>query len=206
MRRDLVRKETPDDCWRKGLFLSPPRKTQRLTKISPPQLQVRFAPDCALTQVHTDYSRLLYEEEQASFWYTKQEYALMKRSSSFTIRLMTELQQRGASPSKYLEQEDEEMCTRGLEAKTRSGARRRRQNIVTAIDAVLMEQERQRQVGSINDIYNLAHIYKDATASCSMDAWLAAQKDAKAVEDDFVKLLSSTIPVSQLPSHTPLMV
>jgi hypothetical protein len=183
MRPDLVRKEIPDDGWRKGLFLSPPRKTPRRIQSAPSvRIGVRFAPESSLTQEFIDCSRPLCEEERVALWYSKEEYALMKRSSSFTVRLMMELQRDVRS---FYGEEDQELCSRGLESKTRGGARRRRQNIMSAIDAVLLEQERQWEMGVFNDVYSLARVYREATAQCSMEAWLVAQKDAKAVDSSF---------------------
>lgn len=179
MRIDLVRKETPDESWRKGLFLSPPRKAPRRVQSAPPRMGVRFAPDATLIQEHVNYFMPLCEEERASLWYTREEYALMRRSSSFTVRLLMELQQRG---TEFLIGDDEEMCIRGLEGKTRTGARRRRHAIVSAIDAVLVEQERQWDIGLLSDVYGLARVYREASAQCAMEAWLTAQEDAKAVQ------------------------
>jgi hypothetical protein len=160
-------------------LISPPRKTPRRIESVPPPLGVRFAPESMLIREYTYYSRPLCEEEMTSLWYTKEEYALMKRSSSFTVRLMMGLQCEEGSIDGA---DDEEICTRGLESRTRRGAKTRRQNVFSAIDAVILEQERQRDMSSFNDIYTLARVYRDASASCSLDAWLVAQNDANAVE------------------------
>jgi hypothetical protein len=179
MRHNLIRKESPDESWRKGLLLSPPRKTPRRIQSAPPRLGVRFAPESMLIRENIDFSWPLCEEELKSLWYTKEEYALMKRSTSFTVRLMMGLQRQAGSID---EADDEEICTRGLESRTRTEARKRRHNIFCAIDAVMLEQERQRDMSSFSDIYTLARVYRDASAQCSLEAWLVAQKDAKAVE------------------------
>ena len=100
----------------------------------------------------------------------------MKRASSFTVRLMMTLQHmNSAALSEY----DEEMCARGLETKTRMGARQKRQNILRALDAVFSEQERQLDLGLFCDPNIIADVYRNATAQSSMDAWLVAQKDAR---------------------------
>jgi hypothetical protein len=179
MRPDLIRKESPDESWRIGLFLSPPRKTPRRIQIGFPRLGVRFAEETTLLQESITFSRPLCEEERTSLWYTKEEYALMKRSSSFTVRLMMGFHSKLGSIDVA---DDEEICARGLESRTRTGARKRRRNIFTAIDAVILEQERQRDIGSFNDIYAIARVYHDASAQCSLDSWLVALRDAKAVE------------------------
>jgi hypothetical protein len=176
MRPDVIRKESPDESWRTGLFLSPPRKTPRRIQIGFPPLGVRFAEE---TTESIAFSRPLCEEERISLWYTKEEYALMNHSSSFTVRLMMGSHCKAGSIDVA---DDEEICTRGLECRTRTGARKRRRNIFTAIDAVILEQERQRDIASFNDIYAIARVYRDASAQCSLDSWLVAQKDAKAVE------------------------
>jgi hypothetical protein len=121
----------------------------------------------------------LSEDERLSLWYTQEEYALMKRSSAFTVRLVTTLQEVESRP---LLEIDDEMCTRGLEARTRTGTRQKRQNILRALDAVLCEQKRQWHMGPMCDDSMIANIYHNAAAQSSMEAWLMAQKDARAAK------------------------
>ena len=101
----------------------------------------------------------------------------MKRASSFTVRLMMTLQHMNSGA---LLEYDEEMCTRGLESKTRGGARQKRHNIIRAQDAVFSEQERQLDIRPVCDPNVIASVYHHATAQSSMEAWLVAQKDAQA--------------------------
>ena len=177
---DLIRKETPDESWRNGLLLSPPRKTvRRIVSSSYPNRRtnrsVRFAlePD-----VQDGYALWLSDDERASLWYTQEEYALMKRASSFTVRLMMTLQHMNSAA---LLEYDEEMCARGLESKTRLGARQKRHNIIRAQDAVFSEQERQWDITPVCDPNVIAIVYHNVTAQSSMEAWLVAQHDARAV-------------------------
>ncbi|KAL3902377.1 MAG: hypothetical protein SGARI_005867 [Bacillariaceae sp.] len=159
----LIRKDTPDESWRNGLLLSPPRKTvRRIESSSYPNRRtnrsVRLAPKPDVQKNDC-------------------EYALMKRASSFTVRLMMTLQHMKRD---ILLEHDEEMCTRGLEYKTRGGARQRRQNIQRSLDAVLSEQERQWDCMPVCDPNVIADVYHHVTAQSSMEAWLVAQHDARA--------------------------
>jgi hypothetical protein len=128
---------------------------------------VRFASDADLT-MKLPPGADISEDERSALWYTKEEYRLMKRSYSFIVRLMESKQ--GL--------DEDEMCFRGLETKTRSGARRRRQNIESSMDAVIWEQERQWEENSFSTI-RLAKAYRHDSAQCSMAAYLVGQKDAQ---------------------------
>ncbi|KAL3912361.1 MAG: hypothetical protein SGARI_001198 [Bacillariaceae sp.] len=187
MRADLIRKETPDEGWRKGLLLSPPRKAAKLVESGASSCRPRrtdtssrtvtFATDPIMTD---EYATWLSEDERASMWYSNEEYALMKRASSYIVRIMATLQsmEGGEQFAVY----DEELCMRGLEAKTRVGARQRRHNILRAIDTVLSEQERQLDMMDLTDGNAIAQTYHNVTTQSSIEAWLVAQKDARAAK------------------------
>jgi hypothetical protein len=189
---DLIRKESPDAGWRKGLFLSPPRKASKLGSSCPTRLRVRFAVETKLTRESENFKTQLSEEDTTSLWYTREEYALMKRSSSFIVRQFM-VRRNGVSVNDD-DGDDDELCIRGLEGKTRCGVSRRRKNIEQAIDAVLVEQQRQKEIFSTcGDIYALSRIYRDSTAQCCIEAWVAAQKDAR----DANFFLKDTIPCEE---------
>jgi hypothetical protein len=131
---------------------------------------VRFAPPFDLTEERLP-SVELTEKDVETLWFSKEEFRLMKKSYAFIVRLIEGKQGR----------EDDEMCSRGLETKTRLGARRRQQQIEGSVDAVLFEQEKQWEE-NIYSTRRLAEVYRQYTAQCSMTAYLVAQKDAQETE------------------------
>jgi len=71
---------------------------------------------------------------------------------------------------------EEDHCFRGLEYRTREGARRRQTNKITAITAVLDEQDRQIYEG-IWDPEALADVYRQNSAHCIDSAFLLGLRD-----------------------------
>jgi hypothetical protein len=140
------------------------RKTRRRS--------VKFASSAELTQEFP--SADIREEDKEALWYTQNEYNLIQKSYHFIVKLMEN--KRGLL-------DDNEMCSRGLESRTRAGERRRRQQIEASVDAVLCEQEKQWEQNFLSTRW-LAQIYRKSSAQSSMIAYLAAQKDAKAVQDE----------------------
>jgi hypothetical protein len=156
-----------------GIIKSPPRKAQRRRSLVRPS--VRFViSDTTIQGISSSPTVNLSTDEIAMLWYTREEYCLMKKSVSFTVKLME--WKEGES---IYDDDDEEVCPRGLEGHTRNGFRRKRQNVEAAVDTVLIEQEHQWEM-NVTDDAALARLYRNACAQCSMEAWLVAQKDAKA--------------------------
>jgi len=116
----------------------------------------------------------LTEDDVDALWYTKEEFQLSRKSQMFIVKLM----ERGMSSL----EDDEELCPRGLESRTRLGARRKNETIEASWDAVLGEQEKQWQEGKFS-AWSLARIYFEASAQSSMEAFLAAKRDAQFVEN-----------------------
>lgn len=182
-------------CPLDGIIKSPPRKTQRRGPsarhgvtflISESTIQDAFSPAVRLS-----------DDEIVSLWYTEEEYCLMKKSISFTVKLMERNQ-----TSMY---DDDEVCPRGLEGHTRNGSIRKSQNVEGAVDSVLIEQERQWETNVVDDVA-LARLYRSVCAQCTMEAWLVAQKDAKAarpVEDDILD--GNGAQIASIPAPTPRM-
>ena len=137
---------------------------------------VSFAPPSELTQELPDTEFTL--EDMEGMWFSKDEFRLIKQSYRFIVKLMESKQ--GLLQD---EEEEDEMCSRGLESKTRVASRRRRQQIEASVDAVLCEQERQWENG-YHSIRGLAQVYRQFAAQSSMLAYIAAQKDAKHTESD----------------------
>lgn len=116
----------------------------------------------------------LTEDDVDALWYTKEEFQLSRKSQMFIVKLM----ERGMSSL----EDDEELCPRGLESRTRAGARRKTRTIEASWDAVLGEQEKQWDEGRFS-AWALARIHFEASAQSSMEAFLAAKRDAQYVEN-----------------------
>jgi len=116
----------------------------------------------------------LTEEDIDALWYTKEEFNLSKKSQLFIIKMM----ERGMSAL----EDDDELCPRGLEGRTRTGSRRKNKIIETAWDVVLGEQERQWEEGRFST-WALARIYFEYAAESAMDAFLAGKRDAQYVKN-----------------------
>jgi hypothetical protein len=114
----------------------------------------------------------LTENDIISLWYTEAEYGLFKRSHRFIVKLMeTDLSS---------VEEDEELCPRGLEAKTTLGYRKKIQAIEDAWNAVMFEQDKQFRENSFSPS-RLARLYHEVAAPCSMEAFIRGKQDEKYV-------------------------
>lgn len=82
------------------------------------------------------------DEEIFLCWFDKRDYANMKMEFASTVKMITLGRFNG---------DTEEHCARGLEYRTREGAHKRKLNKLTALCAVLDEQERQRLHGEWSD-------------------------------------------------------
>lgn len=142
---------------------SPPGRTKRKS--------VTFVRDEVLVEVIAPKITLT-EDDVSSLWYTKEEYELSKKSQLFIIKMM----ERGMGSLEC----DDELCSRGLETRTRTGARRKRQSIEASWDAVLGEQEKQWREGRFSS-FALARVCLESAAQNAMVAFLAAKKDAEFV-------------------------
>jgi hypothetical protein len=114
----------------------------------------------------------LPEEDIDSLWYSENEYLLIHKSCVFIVKMM--------ESKRIMQADDDELCTRGLEFKTKAAAKSRRRQVEISIDSVLLEQERQWDE-QYDDPKNIAEVYRQATAQSSIAAHLSGQKDAKIV-------------------------
>jgi hypothetical protein len=135
--------------------------------------KVSFVPKDTLVQEIPPASRIeLTEDDVAALWYTKDEYRLSKKSQLFIVKTM----ERGLTSL----EDDDELCPRGLEERTRKGARRKQQCIEASRDAVLCEQENQWQGGRFSS-WALARVYSESAAQSTMAAFLVGKRDAQYV-------------------------
>ena len=77
---------------------------------------------------------------------------------------------------------NEEFCTRGLESRTKAGARARSYTKLRTRSAVLNEQDMQREEG-FQDPYILATVSMEQTASSCTWAQAIALEDFRSVQD-----------------------
>ena len=103
---------------------------------------VSFFPHVMLHEM--PHFKTLTSKEREALWYTHEEYQQIKDVCRFTVSTtMKESRSKGA---KFLEQdEDEEICFRGLEGLTKEGAEIRKRNREAVWYAVFYEQELQER-------------------------------------------------------------
>lgn len=170
-----IRKERLEDS---GIHtdraFSSPKSTMHDFGLSQSKLtrnSVRFAQEDELEQVIAPKDESV-EVNVSEFWYTKDEYLLSQKARAFIVKMM----ERGMGSLEH----DDELCPRGLEARTKLGSRRRRESIEASWDAVLGEQEKQWQEGRYN-ASALARVYFESSAQSAMVAYIAAKGDAEFV-------------------------
>jgi hypothetical protein len=115
------------------------------------------------------------ELEIVVIWYERSDYEEMKQSFVPILRKIM----RGSR----IEETDTE-TVRGLEFRTREGAMRRQHNKITAIEAVMDEQEHQRSVGE-NDCEKISEVYRKNSLHCA-----EAARDLGEQDEYFVQLQS----------------
>jgi hypothetical protein len=107
-------------------------------------------------------------EEKEQLWYSRTELDAIKESNRATAQWM----ELNGGESR----DDELHCTRGLENKTRVGARRRRAIRRAASRVVFEEQAYQQEVG-FDDCDAIAKIYYELSMEAHRSARIAALKD-----------------------------
>jgi hypothetical protein len=114
---------------------------------------VSVRPITHMNEMPLDYTRAV--------WYEKKDFIEIKQRIALTLRIMSH----GGQPNI----DTEEHCSRGLEYRTKDGASVRRENKFNALNAVLDEQDRQRELRIHNDallcqIYVLENRFSRLTA------------------------------------------
>ena len=119
----------------------------------------------------------------SSIWYTKSDYSRIRLDIKLHLQ---RLSLGGLPPEQETKEHDlSHYCYRGL-TKTKIAAQRRRRDIQRSIQAVLIEQERQRSQSnrcdrsssSQNDDDLLAEIYRGYCLSCRIDSERVGRLDA----------------------------
>ena len=119
--------------------------------------------------------------DRNSIWLTDADRKRIKDENRSIVRMMT----LGTIPKVDFERADSEeiVCTRGLEIRTRQGARRRAEKRERARKVVLRAQEFQQSDGFFDERY-IAEQYKNCTIICQEEAHhrgIADQSEARRV-------------------------
>jgi len=112
-----------------------------------------------------DYTR----DDISRIWYVDQEYKAIKNEIQLTLKQMMK---------KFPAAENDHICYRGLEFRTKEGALLKTLRRENAYDAVLGEQSRQFDL-EFNDPNSISIMYKRSTEESCHEAFVRAQKDAK---------------------------
>lgn len=155
---------------------------------------VRFAPTAKVRQVTK-----MTKEQAKDIWFVLDDFAKMKKSFAPTVQRMMN----GTLPSDSSD-DTEEHCTRGLEYRTKDGARRRMKNKFNGMAAVLHEQDRQI-FEEVQEPERLAQIYQQVNHKCTQEAVaLGAQDELDVQEYLLAAEAAATTEQSQARSEQPL--
>jgi hypothetical protein len=105
-------------------------------------------------------------KEFRACWYSSDEYNMMKREVKYTVRKM----------EKKRNFDEEKLCSRGLEAKTKEGSKRRWSRKKEGIGTVLDEQHEQIKFGVQNE-HRIADVYQNGVHDCKVSAYLRGASD-----------------------------
>lgn len=114
------------------------------------------------------------KEEVEAIWLTMPDYLTIKATLRRTLAIMMQGEQ--------ISEKDEDFCTRGLETRTKTGAKARSRARLRTRSAVLNEQDMQREEGFV-DLQNLALASMEETASSRAHAHAIALEDERCVQD-----------------------
>jgi hypothetical protein len=155
--------------------LSKPCPHERCSPLAPPSKQkknVSFNEQAFMREtLHiSDYN---FEEKRNS-WFNRIEMHNMKAAMAATLRLMV----RGD-----LDSDSNHHCARGLEFRSRAGARKRKENNLLALEAVLGEQDNQYDKGIFNQT-TISRVYHDVSRQSRISAYERGMKDEVAANEE----------------------
>ena len=119
----------------------------------------------------------LPEDVVASTWYNRSEFDAVKRSYQVTVRMIM----KGHVFTSY-DEDTNSHCTRGLEYRTKEGARFKQKVKLYAMLAVLDEQDRQRQAG-VRDPESLSKAYRQESEKATSRAFVRGLKDELDIQE-----------------------
>lgn len=127
-----------------------------------------------------DYIYLLDEVH-----YTREDYERMRRQNKLLVEQLEAVMNGSSLPQRHQHHPHGQTTYyyfRGLEHRTKQGARKRKNNISRARDVVLEEQERQRQ-SNINNPGLIAELYKGYCIPSASNARKVGLQDAQQIRD-----------------------
>lgn len=163
--------DTSPEC-SSGEFTIAPKPTT--TTVRKPRRSVQFKETVSVRPIRHVNAMC---DDEINVWYCRSEFDRMKRSFAATVKMIT---------IGLYEGDDEDHCARGLEFRTRAGALKRRGNKLNALNAVLDEQDRQREHETI-DQERIRKIYVNENLHCRLSALelgLHDRDEAQKLEDE----------------------
>eukprot|EP00540_Astrosyne_radiata_P011963 CAMPEP_0116838470 /NCGR_PEP_ID=MMETSP0418-20121206/9232_1 /TAXON_ID=1158023 /ORGANISM="Astrosyne radiata, Strain 13vi08-1A" /LENGTH=206 /DNA_ID=CAMNT_0004468479 /DNA_START=29 /DNA_END=649 /DNA_ORIENTATION=+ len=127
------------------------------------------------------HSNDLNDEEFFNTWYQKRDFQMMRVEFAETVAMITE---------GTFEGDSNEHSSRGLEYRTRVGAQRRKLNKLHALCAVLKEQDRQMDMGVLDED-ELQRVYMEQSAHCKEAARYLAIEDEEEAMTIFEPLIAA---------------
>lgn len=172
--------DTSPEC-SSGEFTIAPKPT---TAPKAPRRSVQFKETVSVRPIR--HVNAMCDDEIANVWYCRSEFDRMKRSFAATVKMIT---------IGLYEGDDDHHCARGLEFRTRAGALKRRGNKLNALNAVLDEQDRQREHNSTVDEERIRKVYVNENLHCRLSALelgLHDRDEAQRLEDESTASESSS--------------
>lgn len=122
------------------------------------------------------------DEEKEAVWYTEGDSKIILGMAKVTVKMMM----KGECPT-----DDVDYCSRGLEGKTPTGAKRRQQNKFRVRKALLEEQEMQREEGICDPEY-LGQVSRENSKDVCIQARHTALTDEQAIQE-YLNMLPSSM-------------
>jgi hypothetical protein len=131
------------------------------------------------------------EEEIKDVWYCRRDFQYMKAAFALTVKMIT---------LGLYEGDCEEHCARGLEYRTLAGALRRRESKWDALNAVLDEQDRQRELGII-DGEIIRRVFLQENTHCrlaSLETGIQDQDEARFLDMEDIESDDASISADEM--------
>ena len=138
--------------------------------------KVRFYPRVRIQRVMP--RKKIPEEQMQAVWYSRDEFQTIRKECFKTIRLMNDDEDVANVECPFLDDEDNELCRRGLEYKTPKAYKRRQKQKKDVRLVVFEELDFQEEQG-MNDPLWVAKLSRDQSRSCVEAAIETAKEDER---------------------------
>mmetsp|Transcript_23119 Transcript_23119/g.54661 ORF Transcript_23119/g.54661 Transcript_23119/m.54661 type:complete len:325 (+) Transcript_23119:323-1297(+) len=132
--------------------------------------KIRWSGQVRVQEIH--HINNMSQAEREAVWMSPIDYKMIKNMAKTTVLMMM--------AGEYIDDDDPDLCTRGLEFRTRKGNKIRSANKLRAKSAVLNEQDLQRDEG-FHDPEFIAMASLDVSHECREQAQKRGVKDAQAI-------------------------